>query len=299
MILVTGASGSIGSRLVDRLVEVGQAPRVAGRHPDRLTARWPQLSTADLDVARPATLAAALDGVNAAYYLVHSMEPGADGRFRERDEQGARNFARAAMEAGVQRVIYLGGLGRDEEDLSEHLASRQETGRILAEEGPQVLELRAAMVIGSHSASYRMLTDLVNRLPAMILPRWVSTPSQPIAMTDVISYLKAALGVELAQKRTIVEIGGPDILSYRRMIELVAEQRGKHPILITVPFLTPKLSSYWCAITTSVPMATAQPLIEGMTVPMVVRPETAIRLFPDIAPMPFRDALREAIANES
>ncbi len=109
MILVTGASGSIGSRLVDRLVEVGQAPRVAGRHPDRLTARWPQLSTAELDVTRPATLAAALDGVNAAYYLVHSMEPGADGRFRERDAQGARNFARAAMEAGVQRVIYLGG----------------------------------------------------------------------------------------------------------------------------------------------------------------------------------------------
>ncbi|MDP9299860.1 MAG: NAD(P)H-binding protein, partial [Actinomycetota bacterium] len=173
MILVTGASGSIGSRLVDRLVEVGYTPRIAGRQPERLTARWPQLSAVELDVGRPATLAAALDGIEAAYYLVHSMEPGTDGGFRERDAQGARNFARAAMEAGVQRVIYLGGLGRDDQDLSEHLASRQETGRILAEEGPQVLELRAAMVIGSDSASYRMLTDLVNRLPAMILPRWV------------------------------------------------------------------------------------------------------------------------------
>jgi uncharacterized protein YbjT (DUF2867 family) len=203
------------------------------------------------------------------------------------------------MEADVQRVIYLGGLGRDDQVLSEHLASRQETGRILAEEGPQVLELRAAMVIGSDSASYRMLTDLVNRLPAMILPRWVSTPSQPIAMSDVVSYLKAALDVDLAQDRTIVEIGGPDVLTYRRMIELVAEQRGKHPILITVPFLTPKLSSYWCAITTSVPMATAQPLIEGMTVPMVVRPEKAIELFPDIRPMPFLAALQEAIADRS
>jgi uncharacterized protein YbjT (DUF2867 family) len=299
MILVSGASGSIGSRLVDRLVEAGHFPRVAGRHPDGLTARWPQLSPAELDVGRPATLAAALEGVDVTFYLVHSMEPGTDGGFRERDAEGARNFARAAVEAGVQRMIYLGGLGRDNQDLSEHLVSRQETGRILAEEGPRMLEFRAAMAIGADSASYRMLVDLVNRLPAMILPRWVSTPSQPIAMTDVIAFLEAALDVELAQDRTVVEIGGPEILTYRRMIELVAEQRGKHPVLVTVPLLTPKLSSYWCAITTSVPMATAQPLIEGMTVPMVVRPENARTLFPDIAPMPFRDALREAFAEES
>ena len=301
MILVTGASGSIGSRLVDRLVEVGLSPRIAGRHPEGLTARWPQLSAVELDVVRPPTLAPALHGVDVAYYLVHSMEPGTDGGFRERDAKGARTFARAATEAGVRRVVYLGGLGRDDDDqdLSEHLASRQETGRILAEEGPQVLELRAAMVIGADSASYRMLTDLVNRLPAMILPRWVSTPSQPISMTDVVSYLRAALEVALPEHRTIVEIGGPDVLTYRDMIELVAEERGKHPVLITVPFLTPKLSSYWCAITTSVPMATAQPLIEGMTVPMVVRPEKAATLFPDIEPMPFREALQQAIANES
>lgn len=299
MILVTGASGSIGSRLVDRLVDAGHSPRVAGRHPGALTARWPKLPAFGLDVARPGTLTSALDGVTAAYYLVHSMEPGTDGAFRERDAEGARNFARAATDAGVQRMIYLGGLGRDDEDLSEHLASRQETGRILAEDGPPVLELRAAMVIGSNSASYRMLADLVNRLPAMVLPRWVSTLSQPIAMTDVISYLGAALDVELAQDRTIVEIGGADILTYRRMIELVAEGRGKHPLLITVPFLTPRLSSYWCAITTSVPMATAQPLIEGMTVPMVVRPEMANALFPEIRPMAFRDALRQATGDES
>lgn len=297
-VLVAGASGSIGSRLVDRLVEVGHSPLVAGRHPDGLIERWPQLRAVELDVGRPATIGAALDGVRSAYYLVHSMEPGSDGAFRERDARGARNFARAATEAGVDRVIYLGGLGRDDQDLSEHLASRQETGRILAAEGPPVLELRAAMVIGSDSASYRMLTDLVNRLPAMILPRWVSTPSQPIAMSDVVSYLTAALDVELAQRRTIVEIGGPDVLTYRRMIELVAEERGKRRVLITVPFLTPKLSSYWCALTTSVPMATAQPLIEGMTVPMVVRPEEANALFPDIEPMPFREALRRAIADE-
>ena len=299
MILVTGASGSIGSRLVDRLVDAGHSLRVAGRHPDELIARWPQLPAFEMDVTRSGTLASALNGVTVAYYLVHSMEPSTHGGFGELDAQGARNFGRAATEAGVQRVIYLGGLGRDDQDLSEHLASRQETGRILAEEGPPVLELRAAMVIGPDSASYRMLTDLVNRLPAMILPRWVSTPSQPIAMTDVISYLEAAPDVKLTQQRTIVEIGGADTLNYRRMIELVAEERGKNPIVFTVPFLTPRLSSYWCAITTSVPMAIAQPLIEGMTVSMVVRSEIANELFPDIRPMPFRDALREAISDGS
>jgi uncharacterized protein YbjT (DUF2867 family) len=283
---------------VDRLVEAGHSPRVAGRRPESLEARWPQLQAAELDVGRTETLAAVLEGVGAAYYLVHSMEPGIED-FRERDALGARNFARAAKEAGVERVIYLGGLGRDDEELSDHLASRQETGRILSEQGPVVLELRAAMVIGSGSASYRMLTDLVNRLPAMILPRWVSTPSQPIAMSDVVTYLMAALDVELTQDHTIVEIGGPDVLTYQRMIELVAAERGKHPVLITVPFLTPKLSSYWCAITTSVPMATAQPLIEGMTVPMVVRPEAARSLFPHIKPIPFLDALREANAERS
>jgi uncharacterized protein YbjT (DUF2867 family) len=296
MILVTGASGSIGSRLVDRLVEAGHTPRLAGRRPERLNARWPGLPAVELDVMRQGTVAGAVSDVDAAFYLVHSMEAGASHAFRERDAQGARNFAQAAKAAGVKRVVYLGGLGQEGQALSEHLASRQETGRILAEKGPPVLELRAAMVIGSDSASYRMLTDLVNRLPVMVLPRWVSTPSQPIAMSDVVSYLAAALDVKLVQDRTIVEIGGPDILTYRRMIELVAAQRGKHPVLVTVPFLTPRLSSYWCAITTSVPMATAQPLIDGMTVPMVVRPEAAAALFPDIRPMAFADALREADA---
>ena len=297
MILVTGASGSIGSTLVDRLVEDGYRPRVGGRDPARLEERWSQLPAVELDVGRRETLGAALDGIETAYYLVHSMEPGSDGGFAERDAQGARNFARAAREAGIQRVIYLGGLGRDDQELSEHLKSRQETGRILAEEGPPVLEFRAAMVIGSGSASYRMLTDLVNRLPAMILPRWVSTPSQPIAMADVVAYLRAALDVEM-EDDTIVEIGGAETLTYHRMIELVAEERGKHPVLVTVPFLTPRLSSYWCAITTSVPMATAQPLIDGMTVPMVVRPETAQTMFPGISPMGFRDALSAAIEDE-
>lgn len=295
-ILVTGASGVIGSRLVDRLLAGGRRVRVAGRRLDRLRARWPGVEAVELDVLRPETLEPALDGVRVAHYLVHSMESGTGGAFRERDARGASAFARAASSAGLDRVVYLGGLGREGDELSEHLESRQETGRILAEDGPPLVEFRAAMVIGADSASYRMLTDLVRRLPAMVLPRWVSTPSQPIALDDVVSYLSAAVDLETADRHVIFEIGGPDVLTYRDMIEIVARERGRHPVLIAVPFLTPKLSSYWCAITTSVPMATAQPLIAGMTVPTVVHSDAARAAFPGIRPMPFRDALARATA---
>ena len=295
-ILVTGASGVIGSRLVDRLVADGRRVRVASRRPDRLRARWPDVEGVELDVLRSETLEPALEGVRVAHYLVHSMEPGTGGAFRERDATGASAFARAASSAGLERVVYLGGLGSEGDELSEHLESRHETGRMLAEEGPPLVELRAAMVIGADSASYRMLTDLVRRLPAMVLPRWVSTPSQPIALDDVVSYLSAAVDLQTADRHMIFEIGGPDVLTYRDMIEIVARDRGRHPVLVGVPFLTPKLSSYWCAITTSVPMATAQPLIAGMTVPTVVQSDAAKVAFPEIRPVPFRDALARATA---
>lgn len=293
-ILVTGASGAIGSRLVERLVRDGRPPRIASRTPATLGDRWPKLEAVELDVLRPATLGPALEGVRAAYYLVHSMEPAADGGFQERDAEGARAFGAAAAEAGVERVIYLGGLGDEGDDLSEHLESRHETGRILAEAGPPLLEFRAAMVVSADSASYTMLTDLVNRLPAMIVPRWVDTPSQPIAVDDVLSYLVAGLETPLDGPRTIVEIGGPDVTTYRAMIETVAQERGRHPLIVSVPLLTPRLSSYWCGITTSVSAALARPLIEGMSTPMVVRDDAAATRFPDIRPMPFLDALRLA-----
>jgi len=292
--LVTGATGAIGSRLVERLVREGKPPRVASRQPSTLADRWPDLEAVELDVLRPSSLGPALTGVSAAYYLVHSMEPSADGDFKERDAEGARAFGEAAIEAGVERVIYLGGLGEESEDLSEHLESRHETGRILAESGPPLLEFRAAMVISADSASYTMLTDLVNRLPVMVVPRWVDTPSQPIAVDDVLSYLVAGLETQLQGPRTIVQIGGPDVTSYRAMIEIVAQERGRHPLVISVPLLTPRLSSYWCGITTSVSAALARPLIEGMSTPMVVRDDAAARRFPDIRPMPFVDALRLA-----
>ena len=196
----------------------------------------------------------------------------------------------------MRRVIYLGGLGDDQGELSEHLESRHETGRILAEAGPPLLEFRAAMVVSADSASFTMLTDLVNRLPAMVVPRWVDTPSQPIAVDDVLSYLVAGLETPLDGPRTIVEIGGPDVTTYRRMIQTVAAERGRHPLIVGVPLLSPRLSSYWCGLTTSVSSSLARPLIEGMTTPMVVRDDEASRRFPAISPMPFSEALRRASA---
>jgi uncharacterized protein YbjT (DUF2867 family) len=269
---------------------------VTGRRPEALRRRWPDLEARRLDVLDPDTLPDALGGATCAYYLVHSMEPGA-GSFAERDARGARAFARAAHGAGVGRVVYLGGLGYEDQALSEHLRSRQETGRILAADGPPLLELRAAVVIGPESASFRMLVDLVRRLPAMVVPRWVDTPSQPIAIDDVISYLSAARGVAMPTRHTIVEIGGPDVVTYRDMIQLAAAETGRARLIVGVPLLTPRLSSYWTALTTDVPMAVTRPLIDGMSVPLVLRdPDTARRLFPGIEPLGFREALRRALA---
>ena len=295
-ILVTGATGAIGGRLVDRLIAAGEVPRLGSREPSKLRERWPDLDATELDVLRPATIGPALEGVRAAYYLVHSMETAAQGDFKRRDAEGATLFGEAADDAGVKRVIYLGGLGDDEDDLSEHLESRHETGRILAETGPPLLEFRASMVVSADSASFSMLTDLVDRLPAMVVPRWVDTPSQPIAIDDVLSYLVAGLDTPLEPGRTIVEIGGPDVTTYRRMIETVAAERGRDPLIVGVPLLSPSLSSLWVGLVTSVSSALARPLIEGMTTPMVLRDQEARRRFPDIEPMSFVDALRRALA---
>jgi uncharacterized protein YbjT (DUF2867 family) len=301
MVLVTGASGSIGSRLTERLASSGRPMRLAGRDPRKLRARWPGHEAVELDVLRAETLPAALEGVEAAYYLVHSMEPSSGGDFHERDAAGARAFVNAAREAGVRRIVYLGGLGDERDELSEHLRSRQETGRILAGSsaagGPPVLEFRAAMVLAGDSASFRMLDDLVRRLPAMVVPRWVSTPSQPIAVGDVLSYLEAGLDVPLTKQHTVVEVGGRDRVTYKEMIAITAQREGRRrPPMVEVPLLSARLSSYWCGLTTSVPAALARPLIEGLATPMVVTTDDARRLFPDVHPTGFREALDRAMA---
>jgi uncharacterized protein YbjT (DUF2867 family) len=296
MILVTGASGAVGSGLVERLISSGRKLRVASREPRKLEQRWPGVDAVELDVKDPSTLAGGLEGVETAYYLIHSMEDAAAGDFATRDANGARNFALAAMFTGVERVIYLGGLGDPADGLSEHLRSRQQTGRILAEEGPPLLEFRAAVVISADSASFRMLTDLVRRLPAMVLPKWTTTRSQPIGETDVLAYLEAGIDVELPERHTIVEIGGSEVLTYRDMIERVAAKLDRHPVLVNVPLLTPTLSSYWTGLTTTVPASIARPLIEGSRTPVVVRSDAAARLFPDIRPGSFDEAVERALS---
>ena len=293
MILVTGASGAIGARVLERLVADGETVAAAGRRPDELRGRFPATEARALDALRPETLPAALEGVRTLYYFIHSMEPGVSS-FDERDRAAALNVARSSRAAGVERVVYLGGLGDDQAVLSQHLSSRHETGRVLAEEGPPLVELRAAMVVGVQSASFRMLSDLVRRLPVMVVPRWVETRSQPIAMDDVVSYLSASRSIPLEEHRTVVEIGGPDIVTYREMLETFARLEGKRRVLIGVPFLTPRLSSLWCGLTTSVPASVAKPLIMGMTHEVVVRDDDAARRFPDIHPIGFGEALRRA-----
>lgn len=293
-VLVTGASGYVGGRLVERLLSDGVPVRAAGRRPHVLRERWPGIEAVQMDVFQPETIGPSVEGVRAAYYLVHSMAEGEAG-FERRDRAAARNFAEAARGGGVESVVYLGGLGVEDDRLSPHLASRHETGRVLAEHGPAVLELRAGMVIGAGSASFRMLTDLVRRLPAMVTPRWVETRSQPIAIGDVLDYLVRARDLPMSG---VVEIGGADVLSYREMMRRVAARRGRRPLILPVPVLTPRLSSLWCGLVTSVPVSIARPLIEGLRNETVVRDDGAARLFPDVRPMGFDEAVERALRED-
>jgi uncharacterized protein YbjT (DUF2867 family) len=279
---------------VERLLASGVSPRVAGRDAGALRDRWPGAEAVRVDVLDPPTIPAAVDGVDLVYYLIHSMGEGEEG-FAERDRRAARNLAEAAAAAGVRRVVYLGGLGEPGDALSEHLASRQETGRVLAAHGPPVLELRAGIILGARSASFRMLWDLVDRLPVMVAPRWVDTRAQPIALNDVLDYLEGARDVPLEVHHRVVEIGGADALSYREMMERLAQLRGKRRRIVTVPVLTPRLSSLWCALVTSVPLSVARPLIDGVRNEVVVRDGAAAELFPDIRPMGFEAAVVAAM----
>lgn len=294
--LVSGASGYVGGRLVDRLPAEGVPVRAAGRRRRVLRQRWPGIQTVEMDVFRPETIGPAVEGVRVAYYLLHSMAEGEAG-FEQRDRVAARNFAEAARRGGVETIVYLGGLGVEGDRLSPHLASRHETGRVLTEHGPAVLELRAGMVISAGSAAFRMLTDLVRRLPAMVTPRWVETRSQPIAIGDVLDYLGRAR--DLPPSPTIVEIGGADVLSYREMMLRVAATRGRRPLILPVPVLTPRLSSLWCGLVTSVPVSIARPLIDGLRNETIVRDDTAARLFPDVRPMGFDEAAAYAAREET
>lgn len=296
LILVTGATGYIGGRLAPRFVAEGQPVRVLARDPMRLEGKpWQaKVEVAVGDVFQPETLRAAMRGVTVAYYMIHSLLGSSD--YRSRDITAARNFSEAARQEGVQRIIYLGGLGDPQTDLSQHLRSRQETGDALRAAGVPVTEFRAAVVVGAGSMSFEMIRYLTERLPIMICPRWVFTRIQPIAIHDVLDYLSAAPRVPESIGQTI-EIGGRDVVTYGDMMRGYAKERGLRRYLIPVPVLTPRLSSYWVHLVTPIPAAIAQPLIQGLRNEVVVRDDKAHHLFPDIRPMPYAQAVARALAS--
>ena len=294
-ILVTGATGYIGGRLVPRLLERGWRVRCLARDPLRLADRpWRgAVEVVGGDVLDTDSLAPALDGVDTAYYLIHSLGVGEE--FHERDLRAARTFGAAARSAGVQRIIYLGGLADASTGLSEHLRSRQQTGDALREAGVPVTEFRAGVIVGSGSVSFEMIRYLTERLPAMVCPRWVFTRTQPIGIRDVLDYLLAALDTPGSAGR-IVEIGGEDIVTYGEMMTGYAEVRGLRRWLIPVPVLTPRLSSYWVNLVTPIPGKVARPLIEGLRNESVVRDGSARELFPEVTPSSYRTAVERALA---
>ena len=289
-ILVTGASGYIGGRLVPRLLRDGHDAVVLTRDAVRLRGRYPGATVAEGDLLRPETLADAFRDIEVAYYLAHSMREG-ERDFVERDRAAARAFATAAARAGVRRIVYLGGLGVDAKGLSRHLASRHAVGEELAAHGVPVLEFRAAIVIGSGSASFEILRALTERLPIMITPRWVRTRCQPIGIADVIAYLVAAL--DHPDASGVVEIGGRDVLTYGEMMLGYARIRGMRRVMIPVPVLTPWLSSHWVGLVTPVPSAIARPLVEGLRNEVIVRDPRPAQRF-GVEPMGFEEATRRA-----
>jgi len=290
-ILVVGASGYVGSRLVPLLHERGHDLVLTSRDVRALAGRFPEAHLVASDLLDASTLAAPLEGVEVAYYLAHSMGAGEHG-FAERDRRAARNFAQAARQAGVARIIYLGGLGDDAAGLSHHLASRHETGAELAAHGVPVTEFRAAVIIGSGSASFEILRHLTERLPVMITPRWVETRCQPIGIRDVLDYLVATL--DHPEITGVAEIGGPDVLSYGDMMRVYARLRGLRRLMIPVPVLTPRLSSYWVSLVSPVPSGIARPLIEGLRNEVIVTHPGPARAF-GLTPLPYADALARAI----
>jgi uncharacterized protein YbjT (DUF2867 family) len=295
LVLVTGATGYVGGRLWPLLVREGFRVRCLARKPEYLRPRVaPEVDVVQGDVLDAPSLAAAMAGVDRAVYLVHSM--GASGDFAEADRVAAEYFGAAARTAGVRSIVYLGGLGEQTSALSPHLRSRHEVGSVLRASGVPVVELRAAIVIGSGSLSFEMIRSLVERLPVMITPRWVDVPTQPIAIDDVLAYLLAAVRLETAESRTF-EIGGTDVVSYGELMHEYARQRGLRRWMIPVPVLTPRLSSLWLGLVTPLYARVGRALIDSIRHPTIVRDTTALTVFP-VTPIGARDAIARALRNE-
>ena len=294
-VLLTGATGYVGGCLLAELERRGIAVRCLARRPEKLAGRTGPLTEVMAgDATDPADLARACAGIDVAYWLVHSMESGVD--FERADRLAAERFATAARETGVGRIVYLGGLGADDDRLSAHLRSRHEVGAILRADGHDVVEFRASIIIGAGSFSFDLVRTLVERLPVMICPAWLATPTQPFAIGDVVAYLAAALDLPPAGPR-IFEIGGPDKVSYGAIMREYARQRGLTRLLIPVPVLTPRLSSLWLKLVTPRYSKVGRKLIDGLKNPTVVTNEAALREFA-IRPRNLATAVRDAMQTE-
>jgi len=294
-ILLTGATGYVGGRLLAALEASGRNVRCVVRCPENLRGRV--AATTEVvrgDVLEPASLPAALASVKTAIYLVHAM--GSSGSFVDEDRRAAESFGRAARAAGVERIVYLGGLGDHDAPLSEHLQSRHEVGDVLRESGVPVIELRASIVIGSGSLSFEMIRALVERLPVMITPRWVAMPAQPIAIADLLQYLLAAIEMSPAGN-PVFEIGGADRVSYGDMMHEYARQRGLRRLMIRVPVLTPRLSSLWLGLVTPLYARVGRKLVDSICYATVVHDDAARRAFA-IVPMGHREAIAAALRSE-
>ena len=290
-IVVAGASGFVGRRLCPALEQAGHEVIAMTRHPETYRGAGTAVRA---DVHDAASLAVALDGAEVAYYLVHSLD---DPDFRTADARGATTFATAAADAGLRRIIYLGGLGDDADDLSSHLLSRREVERLLAGGGVPVTTLRAGIIVGHGGISWEMTRQLVEHLPAMITPRWVRTRTQPIGISDVVRYLVGVLEVPVEGSRAF-DIGGPDVLEYVDMMRRVAAIQGRTMIVVPVPLLTPRLSSRWLSLVTDVDVQTGRNLIDSMGNEVVVRDDSIRELVP-FEPMDYDDSVLQALGERA
>jgi uncharacterized protein YbjT (DUF2867 family) len=288
-VLVTGATGFTGRRLVPALLDAGHDVRAMTRHPDSYDGAGDPVGA---DVTDRGSLDAALDGVDVAVYLVHSLD---DPDFERKDAEAARHFGAAAAAAGVRQIVYMGGLGDEDQDLSAHLRSRREVEGLLGADGVPVTVLRAAIVVGHGGISWEITRQLVKNLPAMVVPRWVGTRTQPIAIDDVVRYLVGVVDHPDALGRTF-EVGGPEQLTYMEMLAIANEVAGGRPLpIVEVPLLTPRLSSYWLALVTDVDVTTGRNLIDSMSTEVVVR-DTSIRDLVPGEPLSYRESVRRALA---